>query len=195
MEDVVDVAGDLRYTVGNLWSNACRRDLLHLTIVLGIIVEELVARHHLGDGEDDSLLAGFIDTLRNLRTFEITLDHNLRTLQHRLADGRSQLVLVLHLGYAKRRSVSSRLDEARHANALLDFIVAHQFLVTLANQQGVGHADTITAQILIEHELIESHSLHQHTTGTVGQIDQIEVTLQQAVLTRSAMNGDIGIVE
>ena len=70
MEDVVDVAGDLRHTVGNLRSNACRCNLLHLTIVLGVVVEELIARHHLGDGEDDSLLTSLVDTLRNLRSLD-----------------------------------------------------------------------------------------------------------------------------
>ena len=48
---------------GNLRSYACRCNLLHLTIVLGVVVEELIARHHLGSRQNDRLLSRLIDTL------------------------------------------------------------------------------------------------------------------------------------
>ena len=101
MKDIIDMAGNLRHAVCYLWRDTSRRDLLHLTIILGVVVEELIAGHDLRDWEDNSLLTGLVDTLCDLRPFKETLDHNLRALQYRLADGWGQLVLVLHLRDAK----------------------------------------------------------------------------------------------
>ena len=195
MKDIIDMAGNLRHAVCYLWRDTSRRDLLHLTIILGVVVEELIAGHNLRDWEDNSLLTGLVDTLCDLRPFKETLDHHLRALQYRLADGWGQLIFILHLRDAKRRTICSRFHEAGHADALLDLIIADQFLIALTDQQGVGHADTITTQILVKYELIESHCLYQHAAGAIWHVNQIKVALQQPVLTWSTMDSDIGIIE
>ena len=52
-----------------------------------------------------------------------------------------------------------------------------------------------TTQILIQHKLIERHSLHKHATGAVRPIDQFEVTLKQTVFAWGTMNRNISIIE
>ena len=37
------MAGNLRHAVCYLWRDTSRRDLLHLTIILGVVVEKLIA--------------------------------------------------------------------------------------------------------------------------------------------------------
>ena len=95
------MARNLGHAVGNLLGETGRRNLLHLTVVLGIIVEELITRHDLRSRQHDRFLPGLIATLRDLRAVEEALHHHFRALHHRLADGGSQLVLVLHLGNAE----------------------------------------------------------------------------------------------
>ena len=48
---------------------------------------------------------------------------------------------------------------------------------------------------MIENKLIESHCLNQHTTSGIRKSDQIKIALKQPILTRSAMNSNIGIIE
>src|SRR5574344_317290 len=49
--------------------------------------------------------------------------------------------------------------------------------------------------MLVQHKLIESHGLYQHTARAIWEMYQVEVSLQNTVLTWSTMNGDIGIIE
>ena len=93
---------DLTHTSSHLLGNTGRSDLLYLAIVLGVVVEELIARYHLSDGEQDGLLLSLIDALCDLCSIQETLDHHLGALQHGLANGRSQLILILHLRDTKR---------------------------------------------------------------------------------------------
>ena len=49
-----------RVTLGGFGSDASRSNLLHLSVVLGVIVEELIACHHLSGGEHYRLLASLV---------------------------------------------------------------------------------------------------------------------------------------
>ena len=129
------MTGYLTHTVGNILRNTGWSYLLHLPIILRVIIEELIACHYFGNREQDRLIVRLIDTLSNLSAFKVTLDHYLRALHHRLADGGSQLVFILHFRYTKRRTVSGRFHKAGHADALFYFIVTHQLLIALADQQ------------------------------------------------------------
>ena len=195
MQDVIDMTGYLTHTVRHVCRQTGRCDLLYLSVVFGVIVEELVGRHHLSGWQHNRPLLRLKDTDGNLRTLQKTLHHDLRTLQHGLADGGSQLILVFHLRHTETAAVGGRFHETGHTDAFLNLVVSHQFLVALANQQRVGHAHAIATQILIQHELVEGHRLHQYPTGTVGDADEVEIALQHTVLTRCTVNGDIGIVE
>ena len=189
------MASNLGDTLSYIGRETGRSNLLYLTIILGIVVEELVARHHLCGRQDNGLLASLINTLRNFRTLQEALNHNLGTLQHSLADSRSQLVLAFHLADAKTGTVGSRFHEARHTDALLYLIIAYQFLIALTDEQRLCYTDTVAAQILVQHELIERHRLNQYATGRVRQSDEVKVTLQDTILARCTMNGDIGVVK
>ena len=128
------MAGNLRDALGHLRGNAGRGDFLYLTVVFRVVVKELVAGDHLRNGQQNGLLTGFVTTLGNLGAIKETLDHDLRALHHRLADGGSQLVSILHLGDAKRRAVGSGLHEARHTYLTLNLIVADQLLIAFADE-------------------------------------------------------------
>ena len=186
---------DLTHAFCQLFRDTRRGDLIHLTVVFRVVVEELITGHHLCNRQQHRLLLCLIDTLRDLSSLKEALHHHLRTLHHGLADGGGKLILVLHLRYAKRRTVGSRLHEARHTDTFLYLVIAHQLLIAFADEQTLCHAHAIAAQVLVQHELIKRQCLNQNTTRAVGKVNQLEVALQDTVLARGAMNGDIGIVE
>ena len=195
MEDVVDLAGFLLQGLGQLGRDAGRGDLLHLTVVLGVVVEELVGGDHLGDGEHYRLLARLVAAYGHLGAFEVALYHDLVALHEGVAQGRGELVGILHLGDAEAGTVGGRLHEAGHAHDGLDFLFGVFVFLAATEQDAVGHVDVEGAHEVVEHVFVERHGLHKHTTGGVGNVEQLEIALQDAVLARRAVNGDVGIVE
>ena len=193
MQYVVDARGLLGNSPGCLLAQACRRYLLYLTIVLGVIVEELVACHHLGSGQHDGLLCRLVYALRNLHAVEESLDHHLIALHECHTKGWCQLVGILHLRHAKAGAVGSRLHKAGHAYALgyLLLVVA----LAAAQQNAVGNPHAKSAQIVVEYILVERHGLDKHAAGAVGQVYEVEISLHHAILAWLAMDGYIGIVE
>ena len=195
MKDVVDVRRELTGTLGSLLRNAGRCDFVNLTVVLGIVVEELVVSDHFGDGEHHRLLLGLIASHGDFGSLEEAFHHHVVALHHGLADGRGQLVFVLHLGHAERTAVGGGLHEARHADALFNLVVADQLFVAFADEQALGHAHAKAAQVVVEHELVEGHGLYEYAAGAVRQVDKLEIALHDAVLAGCSVDGDIGIVE
>ena len=68
-------------------------------------------------------------------------------------------------------------------------------LLTATYQYALGYAHAIAAQIVVQYELVEGHRFHQYVAGRVGDVNQFEVALQDTILARSAVNGDVCIVE
>ena len=164
-------------------------------MVLGVGAEDLVLRPPLGSGQHHRPLTRLVASHRNLRAVDAGLDHHLRALEHGLAYGRCQLVLVLHLGYAEAAPVGCRLHETGHADACLHLVVAHKLLVAAAYEQAVGHEHAVAAQILVEHELVEGHRLDKNAARGVRYSNQVEVSLEHSVLSRRAVNGYVCIIE
>ena len=195
MQDIVDVAGNLASPASPILTDTRWSNLLYLTIILGIVVEEFILRYHLSNWQYHCLLVCLVDTNGDFRSCQILFYHHFITLEHSLAQGGSQLILVLYFADAKTRSIGSRLHEARHSDALFNLVLTNQILITTADEQRVSNTNTIAAQILVKHKLVESHSLNQYTTSGIGNVYEVEIALQDTILTWSAMNGDIGIVE
>lgn len=65
MEDIVDAGCGLCHLFCSLRRETGWSDFLYLTIVLGIIVEELIAGYHLCSWQDNSLLGCLVDALKS----------------------------------------------------------------------------------------------------------------------------------
>lgn len=172
-------------------AESCRRYLRHLAVVFSVVVEEFVLRHHLRCRKHHALLPRLVASDGDFCSFHVFLHHDVVALHDGFTDGRGELVFVLHLRHTEAAAVGGRLDEARHTDFLLYLVVADEFLVALAYEQAVGHAHSITAQILVEHKLVECHGLDEHATGGVRQVYQFEISLQYSVLARCAVYGDV----
>ena len=51
------------------------------------------------------------------------------------------------------------------------------------------------AEIIVQRKFVECQSLYQDPTGAIRKTNEIEITLKDTILTRSAMDGDVGKVE
>ena len=51
------------------------------------------------------------------------------------------------------------------------------------------------AQEVVERKFIESQGLHQHVACGIGHTDEVEIALKDAVLTRCAVDGDVGKIK
>ena len=193
MEDIVDAGCGLSYLFSSLRRETGWSDFLNLTIVLGIVIEELIAGYHLGSRQYHGLLGCLVDTLRNLSTIEEAFDHHLVALHECDTEGRSQLVGILHLAHTEATAVGCRLYETRHTDALGNLVLI--ILFTTTEQDTVSHVHTETTQIVVEHILVEGHCLYQHTTCRIWQVDEVEVALHHTILTRLSVDGDISIIE
>ena len=65
-------------------------------------------------------------------------------------------------------------------------------LEPFTDDEAFADADTESFQVLVQGEFIERHGLHEHVRCGVRQMDEVEISLQDTVLTRSAMYGDVG---
>ena len=193
MEDIVDTGCGLCHLFSSLWRETGWSDFLYLTVILGIVIEELIAGYHLGSWQYHGLLCSLVDALGNLNTIEEAFNHNLVALHECYTESWSQLVGILHLAYTEATAVSSRLHETRHTDALGNLVLIILFATT--EQDTVCHVHAETAQVIVEHILVEGHCLYQHTTCRVWQVDKVEVSLHHTILTRLSVDGNISIIE
>ena len=193
MEDIVDAGCGLCHLFCSLRRETGWSDFLYLTIVLGIIIEELIAGYHLCSWQDNGLLCCLVNALRNLSTIEEAFNHYLVALHESYTEGWSQLVSILHLAHTEATAVGSRLYETRHTDALGNLVLIILFATT--EQDTVSHVHAKTTQVVVEHILVEGHCLYQHTTCRIWQVDKVEVSLHHTILTRLSVDGDISIVE
>ena len=195
MQDVVDAAGLGLQCCRQLRRYAGRRDLLHLAVVLRVVVEELIGRDDFGDGEDHAFLLGLIAAHGHLGAVQVAFNHHLLALHEGISQGRGQLVGILHLRNAEAGTVGSRFHEAGHAQPILNFLLGVLVLLASAKQDAVGHVHAKGAQVVVQCKLLEGQCFDEHGAGGVGQVEQVEVALHDAVLARCAMYGDVGVVE
>ena len=67
-------------------------------------------------------------------------------------------------------------------------------LESLSYHHAFAHLHSESFQILVQGEFVEGHGLYEQTAGGVRQADQIEISLQDAVLAGSSVYGYIGKV-
>src|SRR3712207_193343 len=105
----------------------------------------------------------------------------------------SQLVDILYFRYAETAAVGCGFHETRHSYALFDGFLVVVF--ASAEQETVGHIDAKATQVVIEYVFVKGHCLHQNAAGTVGNAQELKVTLHQSVLTGLSVDGDIGVIK
>ena len=66
---------------------------------------------------------------------------------------------------------------------------------TATHLNAIGHRATERLQVVVQRELVERQRLNQHITSRVRQVDEVKVALQDTVLARGAMDGDVGVVK
>ena len=195
MQDVVDARCLGLQGSSELGRDAGRGDFLHLTVVLRIVVEELIGGDHLGDGEHYRLLLCLVTAHGDLGSIQILLNHHLFALHKRIAQGRCQLVGILHLRHTKAASVGSRLHEAGHAQSLFNLFLGVFVFLTTTQQNAIGHRHTEGTHVVVQRKLIERQRLNEYGTCGIRHMEQVEISLHDAILARCAVDGDIGIVE
>ena len=136
-------------------------------------------------------LACLVASAGDFRALQEGFHHDVLALFQRKVDGGAKLCRFLHLGGAEAASAAGGLYKAGQANAADDVLVAHLGVMTLADEQAVGHAYAERAHVVVQHKLVIRHGLHQHVAGAVGHPNQVKIALQNAVFARCAMNGDI----
>ena len=180
--------------MAQLLADARGSDLIDFALVLGIKVEEFVVCDDFRDGEYHFLAGHFVTTAGKLRPGHESLHHDLVALVHCPVDGRTQLFECLHLGDAEAAAAGIGLHEAGQADVVDDLIVRHQVFTAATYHQTLADADAKTLQVLIQCELVEGHGLYEHAAGGVGETDEVEIALQDAVLAGRSVNGDVGEV-
>ena len=108
-------------------------------------------------------------------------------------DGRLNFFFCFDFCYAKAGTAGIRFDKTRQTD-FADYFLVGDFKPFAENQR-FGYSDSETFQILVASELIECYGRNQYITTGVRNPQQVKVTLQDTVLTRSAVNGDISEIE
>ena len=73
-----------------------------------------------------------------------------------------------------------------------DLIVGNKVFIALTNDEALRDAHTEAFQVLVQRELVKSHGFDEYAAGRIRHSDKIEIALQDTILTRGAMNGDVG---
>ena len=193
-KQVVYHRGQLRDAFGKAFADAGWRYLVAFVVVLGCVVEELILRDHLCDGEHDALLLCLVAAARELCAIHEGLHHHVFAFLQSEVDGRTKLLDGLHLCRAEGGTASGGLHEARQTDARHDVLVAHLLVVTNLHEQAVGNGNAESTHVIVEHELVVGHGFDEDATGRVRHSNEVEVALQLAVLARSTMNRDVGKV-
>ena len=129
------------------------------------------------------------------RADELALDHDFVAFVHRLVNGGHHVVEGFHLADAEGTTAGIGFDETGQTDAFDDFGGRGEVFAA-AHHEAVADMDTgQRTQIIVERKLIESEGFDENTAGAVGEADEIEVALQDAVLTRRTVDGDVGEIE
>ena len=75
-----------------------------------------------------------------------------------------------------------------------DVVVRHPVGLSAPDEHAVGNGYAQRAHIVVEHKLVVCHCLHEHVRCGVGHADEVEIALQDAVLTRHSVDGDVAEV-
>ena len=83
-----------------------------------------------------------------------------------------------------------RAGWTRQAYLFDDFFIADA--VPLVYQHRLGNPYAEAFQVLVGYELVECQCRNQYIAGGIRDSEQFKITLQDAVLARSAVDGDVG---
>ena len=195
--DVIDGRSKFLHAVAQLVGDAGRSNLVRIAAILGIIVEILVVRHHLGDGEDDELVVAAVAAAGDFRAGEQVLDHGFVALHEGLVEGVGELVGRLHFRDAEAASAGVGLDKAGVADAARHAVGRGAFAAA-AHKDGVGDVEVAPrerAEVVVERVLVEREGLDEDVARRVRHADEVEVALEDAVFARGAVDGDVGEIE
>ncbi len=196
-ELAVDVLRGLAHSFGCRLCDAGRRDLVALAFVFCIVVEKFSAfEGYFRDGEADDFAVAATETAAgDFRADELALDHDFVAFVHCLVNGGHHVVEGFHLADAEGTTACIGFDETGQTDALDDFGGRGEVFAT-AHHEAVADMDTgQRTQVIVERKLIESEGFDENTAGAVGEADEIEVALQDAVLARRTVDGDVGEIE
>ena len=115
MQDIVDAARFCSHLGRCFGAESGRSNLLYLSVILGIVVEELVLCNDFRSRKHHFLIACLVNSLRDFDAINELFDHHLIAFHERNAQGWGQTVGILHLGNAETATIGRRFHEARHA--------------------------------------------------------------------------------
>ena len=193
-KQVVNHRGQLRDALCKAFADSGRCYLVALIIVLGCIVEELIFRDNLRNGEYHTLLLRLIAAASQLSASHESFYHHVLAFLQGKFDCRTKLLHGLDLSCAEGGPAPGRLHKARQTNARHYLLVRHLFVVTYLDEQTVCNRNAKSPHVIVENELVVSHCFDKDITCRVRHLNEVEVTLQFSVLAWSTMNGDVSEV-
>ena len=193
-DDIVQTEGLGLDLISDGVRDARRRDLVHFAFVLRVVIEELIMCHHLRDGESDGFVLRLIGAAGHFGTLhERFADHLVALLESSL-DGRIDVFHRLHFGAAEGRTAYVRFDEAGQAQRVRYLRCVRQFLPRTQHHT-VCDMKTEIGQVVVAGIFVKRQRRGEDTAAGVGHSDHIEVTLQDTVLARRTVDGDIRQIE
>ena len=90
-----------RYQLRQLGGDTGRSDLVHLSVILRVEIEEFVIRNHLGQREDNLFTLHLIATACHFRSIDKALENHLTSFPKRLSDSGLDSGNLFHLRHAK----------------------------------------------------------------------------------------------
>ena len=198
-EEVVEAVGDLLDVLGDALVDLGRAHLVAEAVVLGLVVEELVASDgdNLGDGENDLLALGRTeDAAVELAAGNELLDEHLPVFGESFTNGGQKLLAALHLGGGHTAAAGSRLDEDRVVHTGHQFVelgVGGRLLVKQDRLGDLHQTETFHHGVAVA--LVEGEAGGVEAAGGVADAQHVEVALQDAVLAGVAVDDDESQVE
>ena len=150
--------------------------------------------HHLRYGECHGFVFGLVHAAGDLRPFHVSLADDLVALLESAFDGGIDLFHALHLRAAERRTAHVALDETRQTQGLGYLRRVGQFL-TRTEHHALGDMEAEIGEVVVAGVFVERQRSSQHTAARIRQTYHVQIALQDTVLTRRAVDGDVREIE
>ena len=182
------------YLIAQFVGDTGRRDLVHLTFVLGVIVEELIMGDHFGNRESHRFVLGLIDAAGHFGTLHERLADDLIALLESPLNSGIDLLHGLDLGASERGTAYVRFDETGQTECCCDLRRVRPFLSGAKNHT-VGNVESEIREVMVAGVLIERERSGQYSAAGVRHADHVQIALQYTVLARRAVDRDIREIE